>query len=42
MPPARHVLNSVILDHAVQRGITGAIVHSLEDPAAAQGRRLKR
>jgi 5-methyltetrahydrofolate--homocysteine methyltransferase len=26
-PPARHVLNSVFLDHAVRRGMTGAIVH---------------
>jgi len=26
-PPARHVLNSVFLDHAVKRGMTGAIVH---------------
>jgi 5-methyltetrahydrofolate--homocysteine methyltransferase len=26
-PPARHVLNSVFLDHALQRGLTGAIVH---------------
>ena len=27
-PAARHVLNSVMLDHAMQRGLTGAIVHS--------------
>ena len=26
-PPARHVLNSVYLDHAVKRGLTGAIIH---------------
>ncbi|MEI6558991.1 MAG: vitamin B12 dependent-methionine synthase activation domain-containing protein, partial [Rhodospirillaceae bacterium] len=26
-PPARHVLNSVFLDHAIRRGMTGAIVH---------------
>ena len=26
-PPARHVLNSVFLDHALRRGMTGAIVH---------------
>ena len=26
-PPARAVLNSVFLDHAVKRGMTGAIVH---------------
>jgi len=26
-PAARHVLNSVMLDHAVGRGLTGAIVH---------------
>ncbi len=26
-PPARHVLNSVMLDHAIKRGLTGAIVH---------------
>lgn len=26
-PAARHVLNSVFLDHAQQRGLTGAIVH---------------
>ena len=26
-PAARHVLNSVFLDHAVRRGMTGAIVH---------------
>ncbi len=26
-PPARHVLNSVYLDHALKRGLTGAIVH---------------
>src|SRR4051795_11590479 len=26
-PAARHVLNSVFLDHAVKRGLTGAIVH---------------
>ena len=26
-PPARHVLNSVFLDHAIKRGMTGAIVH---------------
>jgi len=26
-PPARHVLNSVFLDHALKRGMTGAIVH---------------
>ena len=26
-PPARHVLNSVFLDHAIKRGLTGAIVH---------------
>ena len=26
-PAARHVLNSVFLDHAVKRGMTGAIVH---------------
>src|SRR5690349_17668480 len=26
-PPARHVLNSVFLDHALRRGLTGAIVH---------------
>ncbi len=26
-PPARHVLNSVFLDHAVGAGMTGAIVH---------------
>jgi 5-methyltetrahydrofolate--homocysteine methyltransferase len=25
---ARHVLNSVMLDHALKRGLTGAIVHS--------------
>ncbi len=27
-PAARHVLNSVMLDHAQRRGLTGAIVHS--------------
>ena len=27
-PAARHVLNSVFLDHAVRRGMTGAIVHA--------------
>ncbi|MGD9510396.1 MAG: methionine synthase [Geminicoccaceae bacterium] len=27
-PAARHVLNSVMLDHALRRGLTGAIVHS--------------
>ena len=27
-PAARHVLNSVMLDHATRRGLTGAIVHS--------------
>jgi 5-methyltetrahydrofolate--homocysteine methyltransferase len=26
-PAARHVLNSVMLDHAVKRGMTGAILH---------------
>ncbi|MBO0736803.1 MAG: methionine synthase [Alphaproteobacteria bacterium] len=26
-PSARHVLNSVFLDHALRRGLTGAIVH---------------
>jgi 5-methyltetrahydrofolate--homocysteine methyltransferase len=26
-PPARHVLNSVMLDQAVKRGLTGAILH---------------
>ena len=26
-PPARQVLNSVFLDHALKRGLTGAIVH---------------
>ena len=26
-PAARHVLNSVMLDHAMRRGLTGAIVH---------------
>ncbi|MBV8939728.1 MAG: dihydropteroate synthase, partial [Alphaproteobacteria bacterium] len=26
-PPARHVLNSVYLDEAVKRGMTGAIIH---------------
>src|SRR4029077_6645225 len=26
-PPARQVLNSVFLDHALRRGMTGAIVH---------------
>jgi len=26
-PPARQVLNSVFLDHAMRRGLTGAIVH---------------
>src|SRR5205807_5217846 len=26
-PPARHVLNSVFLNHALRRGLTGAIVH---------------
>jgi 5-methyltetrahydrofolate--homocysteine methyltransferase len=26
-PPARHVLNSVMLDHASKRGLTGAILH---------------
>jgi 5-methyltetrahydrofolate--homocysteine methyltransferase len=26
-PAARHVLNSVYLDHAVKRGLTGAIIH---------------
>src|SRR5262249_4932172 len=26
-PAARHVLNSVFLDHALRRGMTGAIVH---------------
>lgn len=26
-PAARHVLNSVYLDHAIKRGLTGAIVH---------------
>jgi len=26
-PAARHVLNSVMLDHSVRRGLTGAIVH---------------
>ncbi|HZU88220.1 MAG TPA: vitamin B12 dependent-methionine synthase activation domain-containing protein, partial [Stellaceae bacterium] len=27
VPAARHVLNSVFLDHALRRGLTGAIVH---------------
>ena len=27
-PAARHVLNSVMLDHAMRRGLSGAIVHS--------------
>ncbi|MEM8952315.1 MAG: methionine synthase, partial [Pseudomonadota bacterium] len=27
-PAARHVLNSVYMDHAMQRGLTGAIVHT--------------
>ncbi|HEX6144202.1 MAG TPA: homocysteine S-methyltransferase family protein, partial [Geminicoccaceae bacterium] len=27
-PAARHVLNSVFLDHATRRGLTGAIVHT--------------
>ena len=27
-PAARHVLNSVLLDHAMRRGLTGAIVHA--------------
>ncbi len=27
-PPARHVLNSVYMDHAMKRGLTGAIVHT--------------
>ncbi|MDP7182335.1 MAG: methionine synthase [Alphaproteobacteria bacterium] len=27
-PAARHVLNSVFLDHALKRGVTGAILHS--------------
>ncbi len=27
-PAARHVLNSVMLDHAIKRGLTGAIAHS--------------
>ena len=27
-PAARHVLNSVMLDHAMRRGLTGAIVHA--------------
>ena len=27
-PAARHVLNSVYLDHAMKRGLTGAIVHA--------------
>ncbi len=27
-PAARHVLNSVFLDHAMRRGLTGAIVHA--------------
>ncbi len=27
-PAARHVLNSVFLDHAARRGLTGAIVHA--------------
>ncbi len=27
-PAARHVLNSVFLDHAMKRGMTGAILHS--------------
>ena len=36
-PAARHVLNSVFLDHAIQRGLTGAIVHATQqDHAAAQ------
>jgi 5-methyltetrahydrofolate--homocysteine methyltransferase len=26
-PAARHVLNSVYLDHAIKRGLTGAIIH---------------
>ena len=26
-PAARHVLNSVFLDHALRRGMTAAIVH---------------
>ena len=26
-PPARQILNSVFLDHALRRGLTGAIVH---------------
>ena len=26
-PSARHVLNSMMLDHAIKRGLTGAIVH---------------
>ena len=34
-PPARHVLNSVYLDHALKRGLTGAI--DLMTAARAQG-----
>ena len=34
-PAARHVLNSVFLDHAVKAGMTGAIVHVSQDQAAA-------
>ncbi len=34
-PAARTVLNSVFLDHAVRAGMTGAIVHVSQDPAAA-------
>ncbi len=37
-PAARAVLNSVFLDHAVRAGMTGAIVHVLQDPAAAPDR----
>ncbi len=34
-PPARHVLNSVYLDHATKRGLTGAIIH-VKNRAVAQ------
>src|SRR5918996_1267393 len=41
-PAARHVLNSVYLDHAIKRGLTGAIVHaSKKERPAAVGGRLK-
>ena len=42
-PAARHVLNSVFLDHALKRGLTGAILHAskilpLHDPPRRRSR----